>query len=86
MHPARWLETAFGSEARIRILRLLAAEPDSARSEREIAAAIDMSPNAVNRAIRSLREGSLVITEKVGTSSPSALPRRGVGCASPTAS
>lgn len=66
MHPARWLEAAFGSESRIRILRLLAEDPSKLRSEREIASAIAMSPNAVNLAIRSLRETGLVTVEKVG--------------------
>lgn len=66
MHPTAWLEAAFGSEARIRILRFLVGEPPVARTEREIAAAIGMSPNAVNKAIRSLEEAGLVATEPIG--------------------
>lgn len=66
MHPSRWLEAAFGSESRIRILRLLADEPWRLRSEREIASAIAMSPNAVNQAIRSLREAGLLTVDTVG--------------------
>lgn len=67
MHPARWLEAAFGSESRIRILRLLAQDPLKLRSEREIAATIGMSPNAVNKAVGSLRDAGLVTVDKVGS-------------------
>lgn len=67
MHPARWLDAAFGSESRVRILRALAEEPARARTERELAHRIGMSPNAVNHAVRALRESGLVEVEKVGS-------------------
>jgi predicted nucleotidyltransferase/biotin operon repressor len=66
MHPARWTEAAFGSESRIRILRLLAGSPLKPRTERDIAKAIGMSPNAVNRAIRTLRDAGLITVERLG--------------------
>jgi predicted nucleotidyltransferase/biotin operon repressor len=68
MHPSAWLEEAFGSEARVRILRLLVSQPDRIRSEREIASAIGMSSNAVNKAVRSLRDSGFLAVERVGNS------------------
>lgn len=66
MHPARWLEAAFGSESRVRILRLLVAEPPRAFTEREIASAVGMSRNTVNLALKRLEEAELVSVEAVG--------------------
>lgn len=66
VHPARWLEAAFGSESRVRILRFLAETPRAARTEREIARAIGMSPNAVNKAIRGLHQSGVLEVEKAG--------------------
>ncbi len=66
MHPSAWLEAAFGSEARVRILRLLVGQPNHARSEREIASSIGMSSNAVNKAVHSLRDAGFLAIERVG--------------------
>lgn len=66
MHPSAWLEAAFGSEARVRILRVLSGSPGRARTERELAVEIAMSSNAVNKAVRSLRDAGFVTVESVG--------------------
>lgn len=66
MHPARWLEAAFGSESRVRILRVLLANPSRTYSEREIAAAVGMSHNTVNLAVKRLESSELVRVESVG--------------------
>jgi predicted nucleotidyltransferase len=66
MHPARWLEAAFGSESRVRILRFLLANPGKVFAEREIAEAIRMSPNTVNRAVARLAMDGLLRVEPVG--------------------
>ncbi|MHB8585188.1 MAG: nucleotidyltransferase domain-containing protein [Thermoplasmatota archaeon] len=66
MHPARWLEAAFGSDSRVRILRFLVSRPPMAFTEREIAHAIRMSRNTVNRAINQLADAGLLRVETLG--------------------
>lgn len=66
MHPSTWLEPLFGSRARVRILRSLAADPRRAWTERELASAVGMSPNTVNLALRQLRDAGVLDFRRLG--------------------
>src|ERR1041385_1903439 len=77
MHPARWLEAAFGSESKVRILRHLIAHPAKRFTEREIAQAIGMSPNPANLSLRRLEEDGLVRIEPLGNTHAVSLAAEG---------
>lgn len=68
MRPERWLEELFSSRARIRILRLLARDPQKSWTEREIAAAVGMSPNSVNLALRARGMTEILSSRRHGRS------------------
>lgn len=68
MRPERWMEDLFSSRARIRILRLLATDPSKAWTEREVAAAIQMSPNSVNLALREIARTQILSSRRMGRS------------------
>lgn len=69
MTPEKWLDEAFGSVSRVRILRLLAREPARPWNQNQIARAIAMSPSTTNRAIRELDALGLLLHEHVGSTS-----------------
>lgn len=66
MHPVSWLDEAFGNRARVRVLRVLAADPRRAWTERELAQAVRMSPNTVNLAVRALSKAGLLSVRRIG--------------------
>lgn len=66
MHPASWVESLFGSRARVRILRALATDVRRTWTERELAAQVGMSPNTVNLALRQLRDTGILDFRRVG--------------------
>lgn len=66
MHPLSWLETAFGSRAKVRILRTLTADARRTWTERDLAAAAGLSPNTVNLAVRSLTDAGLLDLRRIG--------------------
>ncbi|HUR68267.1 MAG TPA: nucleotidyltransferase domain-containing protein [Candidatus Thermoplasmatota archaeon] len=66
MHPDRWLDSLFGSRARVRILRELCEDPGRVWTERELAHAVGMSPNTINLAIRQLRDAGVMDFRRIG--------------------
>lgn len=68
MRPERWMEELFSSKARIRILRLLTRDPPKSWTEREIAAAVGMSPNSVNLALRTRGMTEILSSRRHGRS------------------
>lgn len=78
MRPEIWIEDAFGTRSKVRILRLLASDPELVRTERDIAHAIGMSTSSVNAAVSDLRQTGLLEFQRVGRSHAIRL-RRGLG-------
>lgn len=68
MHPQHWMEEAFGSPSRVRILRLLSQEPTRVWTGREIARRIGMSPNTVSSSLTRLRQAGLLEFRAIGAS------------------
>lgn len=68
MRPENWMDDAFGSKAKIRLLRLLARDRQRTWTEREAAEALAMSPNTINLAAKELRNTGLIDFHKVGKS------------------
>ena len=66
MHPLFWLEEAFGSRAKVRVLRTLAEDPRRTWTERELAHASRLSPNTVNLAARALAKAGLLDVRRLG--------------------
>jgi len=66
MHPDSWLETLLGSRARVRLLRVLCLDPARVWTERELAHAVEMSPNTVNVAVAQLRDAGVLDFHRVG--------------------
>lgn len=58
-----FLETAFGSRAKVKVLRALATDPRGRMTEAELARAVGMSPNTVNLAVLELEGARLVDRE-----------------------
>src|SRR5688572_20823521 len=67
MHPQSWLEH-LGRPWQVRILRLLARDPTRLWTGREVAKALEASPNTVNLALKALRDAGFLEFRQIGRS------------------
>lgn len=61
-----WLEEAFGSPLRIRVLRVMCADPAREYGMRELARKLGIGPSSVRVALHSLMDSGLVAGSRVG--------------------
>ncbi|MBI4393761.1 MAG: ArsR family transcriptional regulator [Euryarchaeota archaeon] len=68
MQLDNWLETAFGSPTRVRVLRYLAAQEGRERTLREVARALGVNPSTARVALFALLDLGLVDVRRLGRS------------------
>lgn len=67
MRPESWLDSLFGNVWRVRVLRMLSRDPGRMWTERELARALDASPNTINLAVKALRDVNLLEFRRLGS-------------------